>query len=524
MVQSKAGWLCPECGHLATHSETDKIEAQAKMPAILGHGVIHPKPDAPAETKPKDENKPTVEEKPEAEEKAEAQNIPDAENEKTEPDVKPDETKPKDSGDEPSDDDEEPGTHTPHVVGDVPKEVLEAVAAAGPDKPTEPIVVDIAPEETPEKVLAESIAEIEHATEPEKTDEASTDDKPADTVDGRDDTATKDEDEASDDDAPDGDDPDDAPTDDAEEKLEPQTALSSSPAVAASATQLPEVRGDVPVKDDEKPEAADPPSAPPDAPVPPTPEVEASEVPAAPDVTPPEPTDSTVPEPSLAPTPAVPAPPPPIEPPAPSPSPAPAPQPVPPAPSLAPAPVIPDVKPPLQAATHPPALTKTRLIAIVASVVVLLALGGTAVYATIANQKPAQVQSPVPTTTTKPVLGAEITPESSATPSAAAADPAIANAQRQTALATYASAYKALSKNGFYPVTPPVVSVNAYEPSTNQPYAVSKDALVAVGQIRYWPGGSCTGPAITPGSAGTRYLALQMLLEGSNIPYCIDVK
>lgn len=112
-----------------------------------------------------------------------------------------------------------------------------------------------------------------------------------------------------------------------------------------------------------------------------------------------------------------------------------------------------------------------------------------------------------------------VAPATSATSSAV-----IHDTQRQSDLALYAAAYNAKAKNGFYPVTPPKVNVAATDPTTGQAYVVGKSTPTALGQIQYLPGGSCTGPAHTPGATGTRYLAIYALLEGSSTPYCLDVK
>jgi hypothetical protein len=135
------------------------------------------------------------------------------------------------------------------------------------------------------------------------------------------------------------------------------------------------------------------------------------------------------------------------------------------------------------------------------------------------------------------VLGAESTPASSPAPTATpestlstapatpapAANSAAADEQRKADLASYVAAYKATAKNGYYAVTPPAVSVTATDPATGQAYVVAKTDAAAVGQIKYWPGGSCTGPAKTPGATGTKYLALQTVLSDASV-YCLDVK
>jgi hypothetical protein len=98
------------------------------------------------------------------------------------------------------------------------------------------------------------------------------------------------------------------------------------------------------------------------------------------------------------------------------------------------------------------------------------------------------------------------------------------DAQRKVILAQYLSAFTADAVNGFYPVTPPGVTVNVTDPTTQQPYFISPNTPTTVGQIQYVPGGSCTGPAIKPGKSGTRYLALVTLLDDGTTTYCVDAK
>jgi hypothetical protein len=131
--------------------------------------------------------------------------------------------------------------------------------------------------------------------------------------------------------------------------------------------------------------------------------------------------------------------------------------------------------------------------------------------------------------TPSPVASA--TPLDSPTPSpvsalstGAAGDPATRDAQRQTDLAQYVAAYKALAVNGFYPTNPPAVSVSATDPSTGQPYTVVTTTPATPGQVQYKAGGSCTGPAHVPGTKSTHYVALYTQLESSPTPYCLDVK
>jgi hypothetical protein len=169
-------------------------------------------------------------------------------------------------------------------------------------------------------------------------------------------------------------------------------------------------------------------------------------------------------------------------------------------------------------------MTSKRLIIIAAVVFGLAVIGGAVAYAEIVKPawifKPKATATPKPTATPSPTLGASITPS----PSPAVPPIAVRDAQRQAILAAYAAGYKATAKNGFYPTAPPAVTVPANDPTTGQPYVVTKTVPTTIGQIHYWPGGSCTGPGVTPGLGGSRYLALQIVLEGSATPYCIDVK
>lgn len=117
------------------------------------------------------------------------------------------------------------------------------------------------------------------------------------------------------------------------------------------------------------------------------------------------------------------------------------------------------------------------------------------------------------------VLGASATPVP--TP---ASDANTRDLQRKADLATYVAAYKATADNGFYPTSPASIPVAINDPATAQPYVIVKAEPTILGQIQYWAGGSCSGKSIIPGAAATHYLALQVLLENSATPYCLDVK
>jgi hypothetical protein len=129
----------------------------------------------------------------------------------------------------------------------------------------------------------------------------------------------------------------------------------------------------------------------------------------------------------------------------------------------------------------------------------------------------------------KKVLGAStyrapVQAVSSQTPAPASAYQAAQVATRESNLAAYLNGYKAVSDNGYFPDTPPHLTVQIEDPTTGQPYVVSTSPLSGVGQIQYIPGGSCSGPGVTPGKTGTRYLALKLLPSPTSAPYCLDVQ
>jgi len=183
-------------------------------------------------------------------------------------------------------------------------------------------------------------------------------------------------------------------------------------------------------------------------------------------------------------------------------------------------------KPPLQPATHPQPKTPKAMLVIASVVFGLAVIGGAVAYAEMA--RPAWIfgTKAGATPTPKPyTLGAEVTPSPEATPTPAPTpDLAVRNAHRQADLAAFAAAYKASAVKGYYPVKPPAVNVLAADPTTGAVYAVTLSEPTAIGQIRYWAGGSCTGAAITPGVSGTKHLAVQTMLESGNTLYCLDVK
>jgi hypothetical protein len=124
------------------------------------------------------------------------------------------------------------------------------------------------------------------------------------------------------------------------------------------------------------------------------------------------------------------------------------------------------------------------------------------------------------TTNRKGVLGAEtVKPAVSA-----ATDVTASDAQRQSALAQYATTYAATAQNGYLFTNPPQVNVTANDPSTGQPYEVQTTAPTGFGQIEYAAGRQCNGQSITPGKLATRHVALYMLMQGSAAPACLDIK
>ncbi|MDB5178669.1 MAG: LppX LprAFG lipoprotein [Patescibacteria group bacterium] len=129
--------------------------------------------------------------------------------------------------------------------------------------------------------------------------------------------------------------------------------------------------------------------------------------------------------------------------------------------------------------------------------------------------QPVNIQAP---SVSQPA-SASPSPTAGATPKPASA--AAHDTQRKADLAAYIAAYKAIAVNGFYPISPPTVSVKANDPSTAKPYVVSRVKPTALGQIEYRPGGACIGAGITPGATGSRYLAVFTTLENGQTA-CAD--
>jgi hypothetical protein len=173
-------------------------------------------------------------------------------------------------------------------------------------------------------------------------------------------------------------------------------------------------------------------------------------------------------------------------------------------------------------------MTSKRMVVIMGIVFTLALIGAAVAYVQLA--KPAWIvgtkatPTPSPAATPTPVpkaLGASVTPTPTPPPEVALA---ARDAERQAALAGYAASYrKYANKSGFYPVNPPDIQVGYTDPTTTEIYAITKTIPKVLGQIRYWAGGSCTGKAVKPGPTSTKYLALQVLLESTPTPYCLDV-
>jgi len=200
-----------------------------------------------------------------------------------------------------------------------------------------------------------------------------------------------------------------------------------------------------------------------------------------------------------------------------------------PAPPVAPPPAEPTdakplaTKPPLTPGTRPQPMRRRPGLAIVVGVILLAAIAGGILYASQhhASGAPMATPPPIPNPTSTPTT----TPAASSSPSPSAspaADAATRDNMRKTDMSAYMTAYKAAATNGYFPIEPPAVNLSPKDPTTGQPYAISKAKPTAVGQIQYWPGGSCTGPAHTPGQTGTRYLALVTMLDDGHTTFCVD--
>jgi hypothetical protein len=159
------------------------------------------------------------------------------------------------------------------------------------------------------------------------------------------------------------------------------------------------------------------------------------------------------------------------------------------------------------------------MIAIVAVAAVLLIGGGIAVA--VMSHKSGSSGGAVKAAETGP-SAASSTPSPAAQMAQPTVDPSALDNQRKADLAAYLAGYRAQAAGGFFAVNPTPINVNASDPGTGQPYTVSKNKPTAAGQIQYWPGGVCTGTPHTPGTTGTRYLALVTLLSDGTTAYCLD--
>ena len=125
--------------------------------------------------------------------------------------------------------------------------------------------------------------------------------------------------------------------------------------------------------------------------------------------------------------------------------------------------------------------------------------------------------TPSPTATASPTPAVTATPGSSSTANSR-------DTQRQADLEAYKTAYAATRSGQYMPTQPQSVNVHRADPTTNSEYAIiTSGNPSSLGQIYYKAGGRCTAASITPGSSGTRYVALLMKLETQSDPVCVDV-
>ncbi|GAC1600661.1 MAG: hypothetical protein NVS3B29_01420 [Candidatus Saccharimonadales bacterium] len=182
-------------------------------------------------------------------------------------------------------------------------------------------------------------------------------------------------------------------------------------------------------------------------------------------------------------------------------------------------------KPPLQPQTHPKPLSRNRHIVAWTLTILFVLMAAGAAYLLGSGQNPLKffTGSIGRVESMSTVSSAETTTPTTRPAAAPVSDPAAANLERQSALGAYAAAYRATAVNGFYSTVPTEISVSNIDPATAKPYEISTAVPAAVGQIRYWPGGNCTGAPHVPGSTGTKFLALQIKLEGTPDIYCLQV-
>jgi hypothetical protein len=98
------------------------------------------------------------------------------------------------------------------------------------------------------------------------------------------------------------------------------------------------------------------------------------------------------------------------------------------------------------------------------------------------------------------------------------------DSQRKSDLEAYKNAYAVTRSNSYMPTQPQSVDVHRNDPSKNAEYQIITNGNPGdLGQIYYKAGGRCTAASITPGTGGTRYVALLMKLESQGDLYCVDV-
>ena len=179
MVQSKAGWLCPECGHIEIASAADKsgvTPVQSTHPEVLGA----PAPKADEETEgapsaPESETKPELPSKPEEESEVKTESV-------DEPKVDESET------DEPAEAPEAPATDPAKVLEQSIAEIENHSKPAASDAPVKVTVTseestakdaDVPLEAADLSAVEQAVAEISKQTghEDSKTDTAKPDDE-----------------------------------------------------------------------------------------------------------------------------------------------------------------------------------------------------------------------------------------------------------------------------------------------------------------------------------------------------------
>lgn len=133
------------------------------------------------------------------------------------------------------------------------------------------------------------------------------------------------------------------------------------------------------------------------------------------------------------------------------------------------------------------------------------------------------VLTPTPKTSATPKATAK--PSPTATPAPTPSSTAISrDNQRKDDLGAYANSWSATRFNGYMPTQPQPINVHRNDPSKNAEYQIITSGNPGdLGQIYYRAGGRCNGQNITPGTSGTRYVALFMKLESQSDPYCVDV-